>query len=61
VKLIIEFDPFVDRENAVRAAAALTTLGLPAEMREGHPMRQGSADQGPVQFEPLAPAVEGAK
>ncbi len=37
MKLIIEYDPWVDRANAERAANALSTLGIPAEIREVYP------------------------
>lgn len=59
MKLIIEYDPWVDRRNAVRAADALKTLGIPAELREVRftPRRDGS--DGPVKFDPADDPPEG--
>lgn len=51
MKLIIEYDPWVDRGNAKRAADALKTLGIPAELREVRKTRVKQDDGKPVTFD----------
>ncbi len=56
MRLVIEYDPWADTDAAKRAADALTTLGIPAELREVRATSQKPPYTGPVKFE-SAPSV----
>jgi hypothetical protein len=60
MKLVIEFDPWCDRPNATRAAQALATLGMPAELREVRPRRPGSRieDSEPVKLQSVVDVTD---
>lgn len=61
MKLIIEFDPWSERADAVRAVAAFETLGLPVSAREVRPqIKQRATEDTPmrsVSFEPTKERV----
>jgi hypothetical protein len=54
MKLILEYDPWADRQNALRAAEALKTLGMPVTLREVRASLKGNSgsEKAPVAFEP---------
>ena len=51
MRLILEFDPWVERIEAQRAADALTSLGLPVQTVQVKPGQRHAA-VGPVTFDP---------
>lgn len=57
MKLIIEFDPWAEKDAAERAEEALRTLGLPAELREKNFRRPITVPSGPVVFDPVEPST----
>jgi hypothetical protein len=59
MKLVIEYDPWREQKDAERAAQALSTLGMPAELREIRLTREPDTrtfdSPRVVEFEPAPP------